>query len=47
LIKERANPEALFAQAMAEGMTTLKQDGIQKAFSGLTDIGEVRRICIS
>ena len=47
LIKERASPDALFAQAMAEGMTTLKQDGIQKAFSGLTDIGEVRRVCIS
>ena len=47
LIKERANSEALFAQASVEGMTTLKQDGIQKVFSGLTDISEVRRVCIS
>ena len=28
LIKERPNPEDLFARASAEGMTTLKQDGI-------------------
>ncbi len=47
LIKERANSETLFARALAEGMTTLKQDGIQKVFSGLTDISEVRRVCIS
>ena len=46
LIKERANSETLFARALAEGMTTLKQDGIQKVFSGLTDISEVRRVCI-
>ena len=47
LIKERPNPEALFAAASAEGMTTLKQDGIWKVFKGLTDISEVRRVCIS
>ena len=47
LIKERPSPEELFARASAEGMTTLKQDGIQKVFAGLTDISEVRRVCIS
>ena len=47
LIKERANTERLFSQALAEGMKTLKQDGIQKVFTGLTDIGEVRRVCMS
>ena len=47
LIKDRASPETLFAQALAEGMTTLKQDGIQKVFTGLTGISEIRRVCIS
>ena len=46
LIKENANSEMLFAQAVNEGMTTLKQDGIHKVFQGITDILEVRRICI-
>ena len=31
---------------MAEGMHTLKQDGILKVFQGMTDIHEVRRVCI-
>ena len=46
MIKERANLEDLLSQAMKEGMTTLKQDGIEKVFRGLTDISEVRRVCI-
>ena len=46
MIKERANLEDLLSQAMKEGMTTLKQDGIVKVFRGLTDISEVRRVCI-
>jgi len=28
-------------------MATLKQDGIAKVFQGLTDIAEVRRVCIN
>ncbi len=47
MIKKQANSELLFEQAKKEGMTTLKQDGIQKAFQGLTDISEVRRVCIN
>jgi len=47
LIKERAGPEALLLQSLKEGMTTLKQDGIEKVFKGLTDISEVRRVCIN
>jgi len=47
LIKERANLEILLAQSLKEGMTTLKQDGIEKVFNGLTDISEVRRVCIN
>jgi type II secretory ATPase GspE/PulE/Tfp pilus assembly ATPase PilB-like protein len=46
LIKKQTPSEGLFAQAKKDGMTTLKQDGIQKVFLGLTDINEVRRVCI-
>lgn len=46
LIKKKANSEDLFAQAIKEGMSTLKQDGIQKVFLGLTDVHEVRRVCV-
>jgi len=28
-------------------MTTLIQDGIQKTFQGLTDLDEIRRVCVS
>jgi len=47
MIKERADLEILLSQALQEGMTTLKQDGIEKVFRGLTDISEVRRVCIN
>jgi type II secretory ATPase GspE/PulE/Tfp pilus assembly ATPase PilB-like protein/tetratricopeptide (TPR) repeat protein len=46
MIKKQASSEDLLAQAAKDGMTTLKQDGIQKVFQGLTDINEVRRVCI-
>jgi type II secretory ATPase GspE/PulE/Tfp pilus assembly ATPase PilB-like protein len=47
MIKKQANTEMLFAQAMKEGMETLRQDGILKVFKGLTDMAEVRRVCIN
>ena len=47
MIKKQANTEMLFAQAMKEGMATLRQDGILKVFQGLTDMSEVRRVCIN
>ena len=46
LIKKQGTSEELLLQAAKEGMTTLKQDGIQKVLQGLTDISEVRRVCI-
>ena len=46
LIKKQAESGELFRQAEKEGMTTLKQDGIQKVFQGITDIKEIRRVCI-
>lgn len=47
LIKTQGTSEDLFKQAMQEGMTTLKQDGILKVFRGLTDFKEIRRVCIA
>lgn len=46
LIKKKADIDIIRKQAIADGMTTLKQDGILKAIQGLTDIKEVRRVCI-
>ena len=47
MIKKSASSEELLGQAEKEGMTTLKQDGIVKVFKGLTDISEVRRVCVT
>ncbi len=47
LIKKKATSEEIFKTSAGQGMATLKQDGIVKAFSGLTDMGEVRRVCIN
>ncbi|MBS3809402.1 MAG: Flp pilus assembly complex ATPase component TadA, partial [Desulfobacterales bacterium] len=46
MIKKQASAEELFYQASSEGMTTLVQDGLSKMFQGLTDITEVRRVCL-
>jgi len=46
LIKRKSEIEAIRRQAINDGMTTLKQDGILKCFQGLTDIKEVRKVCI-
>jgi len=47
MIKGRAPTEELFEQAIEEGMTTLKQDGTLKVLQGVTDLAEVRRVCIN
>ena len=47
MIKKRAGTEDILEQAMKEGMSTLKQDGIMKVFQGITDMAEVRRVCIN
>jgi type II secretory ATPase GspE/PulE/Tfp pilus assembly ATPase PilB-like protein len=46
LIRHKEDSETIRRQALQEGMTTLKQDGILKAIEGLTDILEVRRVCL-
>ncbi|OGU13394.1 MAG: pilus assembly protein PilB [Geobacteraceae bacterium GWC2_53_11] len=46
LIKRRSDTDLVRNQAASDGMTTLKQDGILKVLQGVTDIHEVRRVCI-
>ncbi|MFO7707839.1 MAG: GspE/PulE family protein [Desulfobacterales bacterium] len=46
LIKKGATSFDLARQAAADGMTTLKQDGIRKIMDGITTIREVRRVCV-
>ena len=46
LILESADIEAIRADAMEHGMTTLKQDGIMKIFKGDTNMLQVRKVCI-
>jgi len=46
LIQKRETVEVLRKTAMAEGMTTLLQDGIYKSLQGVTDFKQVRRVCI-
>jgi len=46
LIKRRADTDIVRQQEIKDGMTTLKQDGIVKVLHGLTDIHEIRRVCI-
>ncbi len=36
----------IVATALAEGMRTLKQDGIEKVLQGVTDMLQVRAVCI-
>jgi type II secretory ATPase GspE/PulE/Tfp pilus assembly ATPase PilB-like protein len=46
LIQKHATVEEMREVALEEGMTTLLQDGIYKAFQGFTDIKQVERVCI-
>ena len=36
----------IVATALDEGMRTLKQDGVEKVLLGLTDMHQVRAVCI-
>ncbi len=46
LIQLRAEMAEIRNQAISDGMTTLKQDGIEKILSGHTDLLQVRKVCI-
>jgi type II secretory ATPase GspE/PulE/Tfp pilus assembly ATPase PilB-like protein len=44
LVQTRAPVTELAAAAVANGMRTLKQDGIDKVIRGLTDVPQVRTV---
>ncbi|QDX80055.1 secretion system protein E [Denitratisoma sp. DHT3] len=46
LIQEHARVAELLAQALADGMLTLKMDGMEKVLQGITDMKQVRAVCI-
>lgn len=46
LIQEKARVAEILAQALNDGMRTLKMDGIEKVMQGLTDMKQVRSVCI-
>lgn len=45
-IQERERVATMLATALEEGMRTLKMDGMEKVLSGLTDMKQVRAVCI-
>jgi len=46
LIQNNARADEIRAQAIKNGMRTLKQDGIEKIFGGHFDLLQVRKVCI-
>ncbi|MBX3667561.1 MAG: GspE/PulE family protein [Rhodocyclaceae bacterium] len=45
-IQERERVAVLLATALDEGMRTLKMDGIEKVLQGITDVKQVRAVCV-
>ncbi|WP_417067899.1 GspE/PulE family protein [Niveibacterium terrae] len=46
LIQTRAPVAQLLARALEDGMRTLRQDGIEKVLQGITDMKQIRKVCI-
>lgn len=46
LIQEHARVAEILAVSLNEGMRTLKMDGIEKVMQGITDLAQVRAVCI-
>ncbi len=46
LIQEKGRVSEIFTVGVAEGMRTLKMDGIEKVLMGSTDVKQVRAVCI-
>lgn len=45
-IQERARVAELLAVCLEDGMHTLKQDGMEKVLQGITDMHQIRAVCI-
>jgi len=46
LIQEHARVAEILAVSLEEGMRTLKMDGVEKVLQGITDMPQVRAVCI-
>jgi type II secretory ATPase GspE/PulE/Tfp pilus assembly ATPase PilB-like protein len=46
LIQEKSRVADLFVKCVEEGMSTLKMDGMEKVLMGLTDMKQVRSVCV-
>ena len=46
LIQEHARVAEILAVGLEEGMRTLKMDGVEKVLQGITDMPQVRAVCI-
>jgi type II secretory ATPase GspE/PulE/Tfp pilus assembly ATPase PilB-like protein len=46
LVRASASTGEIFKQAINDGMKTLRQDGIEKVVQGLTDLKEIRTVCL-
>ena len=45
-IQEHARVAEMFVTAIGEGMRTLRMDGMEKVLSGVTDLTQVRAVCV-
>ena len=45
-VQEHSRVAQMLATALEDGMRTLKQDGIEKVLQGITDMKQVRAVCI-
>jgi len=46
LIQQRARVAEVFAACVEGGMRSLKMDGMEKVLAGMTDLAQVRKVCI-
>ena len=46
LIQARGRVDQILGHALGEGMRTLRQDGMEKVLAGITDMKQVRKVCV-
>jgi type II secretory ATPase GspE/PulE/Tfp pilus assembly ATPase PilB-like protein len=46
LIQDKGRVTDIFVRSVEDGMTTLKMDGMEKVMMGVTDMKQVRAVCI-
>jgi len=46
MVQEKARVADLFVKCVEQGMSTLKMDGMEKVMVGVTDMKQVRSVCV-